>query len=100
MASPFFFVKKKDGKLRLVQDYCKLNEMTNKNRYPLPLISELMDKIRGASTSLNLMFDGDTIMYASRTVMNGRQHSGQTEVCLNPWSCSLGSPIPLPPSNG
>jgi hypothetical protein len=31
MASPFFFVKKKDGKLRPVQDYRKLNEMTVKN---------------------------------------------------------------------
>ncbi|SJL07040.1 uncharacterized protein ARMOST_10383 [Armillaria ostoyae] len=45
MASPFFFVKKKDGTLCPVQDYCKLNEMTIKNRYPLPLISELMDKL-------------------------------------------------------
>ncbi len=48
MASPFFFIKKKDGKLRPVQDYRKLNEMMIKNRYPLPLISELMDKLRGA----------------------------------------------------
>ena len=48
MASPFFFVKKKDGKLRPVQDYRKLNEMTIKNRYPLPLISELIDKLTGA----------------------------------------------------
>ncbi len=48
MASPFFFVKKKDGKLRPVQDYHKLNKMTIKNRYPLPLISELMDKLWGA----------------------------------------------------
>ncbi len=48
MALPFFFVKKKDGKLRPVQDYRKLNEMTIKNCYPLPLISELMDKLRGA----------------------------------------------------
>ncbi len=47
MASPFFFVKKKDGKLQPVQDYCKLNEMTIKNQYPLPLISELMDKLWG-----------------------------------------------------
>ena len=31
MASPFFFVKKKDGSLRPVQDYQKLNEMTIKN---------------------------------------------------------------------
>ncbi len=48
MASPFFFVKKKDGKLRPVQDYRKLNEMMIKNQYPLPLISELMDKLQGA----------------------------------------------------
>ncbi len=48
MASPFFFVKKKDGKLWPVQNYRKLNEMTIKNHYPLPLILELMDKLRGA----------------------------------------------------
>ena len=48
MASPFFNVKKKDGKLRPCQDYRYLNEWTIKNAYPLPLISELMDKIQGA----------------------------------------------------
>lgn len=48
MASPFFFVKKKDGALRPVQDYRKLNEMTIKNRYPLPLIQELIDKLKTA----------------------------------------------------
>ncbi|SJL18615.1 uncharacterized protein ARMOST_22212 [Armillaria ostoyae] len=47
-ASPFFFVKKKDGSLCPVQDYRKLNEMTIKNRYPLPLISDLIDKLQGA----------------------------------------------------
>ena len=46
MATPFFFVKKKDGKLRPCQDYQYLNEWTIKNAYPLPLISELMDKIK------------------------------------------------------
>ncbi len=56
--SPFFFVKKKDGMLRPVQDYRKLNEMTIKNRYPLPLISELIDKLRGAKyfTKLDIRF--------------------------------------------
>ena len=48
MASPFFFVKKKDGKLRPMQDYWKLNEMVIKNRYPLLLISELINKLTHA----------------------------------------------------
>ena len=47
-ASAFFFVKKKDGRLRPVQDYRKLNNITIKNRYPLPLISELIDKLKTA----------------------------------------------------
>ena len=46
MASPFFFVKKKDGKLRPCQDYRYLNNWTIKNAYPLPLISEIMDKLK------------------------------------------------------
>ena len=45
-ASPFFFVKKKDRKLRPVQDYRYLNEHTVKNAYPLPLITDLIDNLR------------------------------------------------------
>ena len=48
MASPVFFIKKKDGSLRLVQDYRALNAITVKNKYPLPLISELINKLQGA----------------------------------------------------
>jgi len=43
-----FFIKKKDSSLRLVQDYHALNAVTVKNRYPLPLISELISQLRGA----------------------------------------------------
>jgi len=48
MAAPVFFIKKKDGSLHLVQDYHALNAMTVKNKYPLPLISELVSQLRGA----------------------------------------------------
>jgi len=48
IAAPVFFIKKKDSSLRLVQDYCALNAVTVKNRYPLPLISELVSQLRGA----------------------------------------------------
>ena len=47
-AAPFFFIKKKDGKLCLVQDYRQLNEWMIHNHYPIPLISELIAKIQGA----------------------------------------------------
>ena len=45
MASPVFFIKKKDGLLHLVQDYHALNAMTVKNCYPLPIISELINQL-------------------------------------------------------
>src|SRR5258705_3664790 len=47
-ASPFFFIKKKDGKLHPVQDYRQLNYLTIKNQYPLPLISDVTDKLKDA----------------------------------------------------
>jgi hypothetical protein len=56
MASLCFFIKKKDGKLRFIQDYHKLNAMTIKNWYPLPLIPELVEKLCGTKyfTKLDL----------------------------------------------
>jgi len=45
MVAPVFFIKKKDGSLWLVQDYRVLNSMMVKNKYPLPLISELMSQL-------------------------------------------------------
>ena len=42
---PVFFVGKKDGKKRMVQDYRYLNEWTIKNNYPLPLISDVLENI-------------------------------------------------------
>jgi len=45
MAAPVFFIKKKNGSLQLVQDYHALNFMMVKNKYPLPLISELVSQL-------------------------------------------------------
>lgn len=47
-AAPILFVKKADGSLRLCVDYRKLNELTRKDRYPLPLIDELLAQISKA----------------------------------------------------
>jgi len=44
----FFFVKKKDGTLRPCVDYRGLNDITVKNRYPLPLMSSAFEILQGA----------------------------------------------------
>jgi len=45
-AVPCFYIPKKDGLLRLVQDYRKLNQVTIKDKMPLPLIGEVIDKLK------------------------------------------------------
>jgi len=46
MASPFFFVAKKDRKLRLCQDYRYLNKHTIRNAYLIPNVQSILDKSR------------------------------------------------------
>jgi hypothetical protein len=43
------FVQKKDGTQRMCVDYRSLNEVTIKNKYPLPRIEDLFDQMKGAS---------------------------------------------------
>jgi len=44
--APCFYIPKKDGSLRLVQDYRKLNQVTIRNKTPLPLVKEVIDKVK------------------------------------------------------
>jgi hypothetical protein len=48
-ATLVLFVEKKDGTRRMCIDYRALNEVTIKNKYPLPRIEDLFDQLRGAS---------------------------------------------------
>src|SRR6266480_7548491 len=54
--APILFAPKKDGELRLCVDYRGLNKVTRKNRYLIPLINEIMDRVVGAKiyTKLDL----------------------------------------------
>src|SRR3954465_7478193 len=47
--APVLFVLKKDGTLRMCVDYRSLNEVTIKNKYPLPMINDLFDQLEGAT---------------------------------------------------
>ena len=55
-SAPILFVKKKDGSLRLCVDYRALNSITVKDRYALPLISKLLNRLKTAKiyTKLDL----------------------------------------------
>ena len=56
--APCFYSPKKDSSLWLVQDYRKLNQVTIKDKMPLPLIKEVIDKLKEAKyfNKLNLIW--------------------------------------------
>ena len=77
-ASSFFFIKKKDGKLRPVQDYCRINNYTICNQYPLPLISDLITDLRGAYiyTKLDIRWG-----YNNVCIKAGDEHKAAFKTC-------------------
>jgi hypothetical protein len=46
--APVIFIPKKDGTQRMYVDYRSINEVTIKNKYPLPGIDDLVDQLKGA----------------------------------------------------
>jgi hypothetical protein len=52
--APILFVPKADGTMRLCVDYRGLNKVTIKNRYPIPLVSEMLDRLSKAKVFTKL----------------------------------------------
>ena len=63
-----FFVGKKNGKKRMVQDYKYLNEWTIKNNYPLSLISDVVENIgmKKVFTKMNLRWGYNNVWIKER----------------------------------
>ena len=80
--SPFFFIKKRDGKLRPVQDYRHLNSHTIKNQYPLPLIANLMNSFTGAHifTKLDIRWG-----YNNVRIKEGDEHKAAFKTKYGLW---------------
>ncbi|KAF3668526.1 putative ribonuclease H protein-like [Capsicum annuum] len=52
--APVLFLRKKNSSLRMCIDYCQLNKVTVKNKYPFPRIDDLFDQLQGASYFLKV----------------------------------------------
>jgi hypothetical protein len=81
-ASPFFFIKKKDGKLRPVQDYQHINDITISNQYPLPLITDLLTDLSSAKIFTKLdVKDG----YNNIQIKEGDEHKAAFKTKYGLW---------------
>ena len=95
--APIHFVTKKDGRLYLCVDYRQLNDITIKDRTPLPLIGESLDQLSSATiyTKLDIRDAYYNLRIAKgdewKTVFRTRY--GLYEFCVMPSD----SPTPLPP---
>lgn len=93
VAAGFFFVEKKDKTLRPCIDYRGLNNITVKNKYPLPLLPSNSSK--GLLFSPNWICEMHTIWFASVRATNGKPPSTPTSGTSSTLSCPLASLMPL-----
>lgn len=93
-SSPVLLVRKKTGDWRLCVDFRRLNALTVKNKYPLPIIEELLEELQGAQwfTTLDLCSGFHQIKMASgeehKTAF--QTHSGHYEYNVMPYGVTGG----------
>ncbi len=80
--SPSVLVRKKDGTIRFCVDYCKLNDVTHKDEYPLPRIDDILEALRGAKYFCSIDLASD---YKDREKTAFGSHLGLYEILCMPF---------------
>lgn len=85
-ASLVFLVGKKDGTLQMCIDYTNLNSMTIKDKFPIPIIDDLLNELYGASIFTGLRFGYHPIIMAEEDThkIEFRTHQGHFEFLVSP----------------
>ena len=93
-SSPVLLVRKKTGDWRLCVDFRRLNALTKKNKYPLPIIEELLEELHGSSwfTSLDLCsgFHQICMVVGEEFKMAFQTHNGHYEYRVMPYGVTGG----------
>jgi hypothetical protein len=81
--TPILFILKNDGILRLYINYRNFNKITIKNRHPLPLVREILDRFSGQQSTRSSISKKPIIESASRKETNRKRPSEQDTATLN-----------------